>query len=216
MAKKNKKTKEYRKPAHFVAKPEPIVNPTTMRSEAKAQSNAMVLISAGLVTSILLFFYYHFWTMGQLSGLADGLPMPDQRVFGFGLEEINELRAAMNQEAVDQLAYVHRTIGVFFPLLFGFFSLLTLGQWISDRKQRWLAWSAPMLFVIVDLWSNQAIDALFTAEVDAAAVTLASALTVIRWVLLILTALIVTILGIRRFTRTFKEKYAQAKQEGGL
>lgn len=212
MAKKIRKSKEYRKPSQFEQRPAPTVNPTTERTEAKAQSNAMILVSAGLVTSILLFVYYHFWTMGQLADLANGLSMPDQRVLGFTLEEVNELRSAMDADAIGQLAYVHRTVGLFFPLLFGFFSLLTLGQWVSERKNRWLVWAAPMLFVIVDLWSNQAIDSLFAADIDASTVALASTLTVIRWALLATTALCLLVIGVRRFTRTFKQKMAEAQE----
>lgn len=212
MAKKNKKTKEYRKPAQFRTDPDPVVNPTAVRSEAKAQSNAMVLISAGLASSVLLFFYYHFWTLGQLTESSGGLAMPDQRIFGFTVEQITELRSVMSPEAIDQLAYVHRTVGMFFPLLFGFFSLLTLGQWISDRVRRWVAWSVPLLFVIVDLWGNRVIDSLFRGELDAAAVTLASTLTIGRWVLLIATAIILLVLGLRRFNRTLKQKLHEARE----
>ena len=213
MAKKIRKSKEYRKPSQYGQRPAPTVNPTTERTEAKAQSNAMILVSAGLVTSILLFVYYHFWTMGQLADLANGLPMPDQRAFGFTLGEVNDLRLAMDADATGQLAYVHRTVGLFFPLLFGFFSLLTLGQWVTKRRNRWLAWTAPMLFVIVDLWSNQAIDALFGTDIDASAVALASTLTVIRWLLLAITTLSILVIGVRRFIRTFKRKMTEAQEQ---
>lgn len=212
MAKKLKKSKEYRKPSQFRTTPAPVINPTTTRSEAKAQSNAMILISAGLATSILLFFYYHFWTLGQLTDASNGLAMPDQRVLGFNLAEINELRSVMSPEAIDQLAYAHQTVGLFFPLLFGFFSLLTLGQWVRERKRRWLAWAVPLLFVIIDLWGNRAIDVLFRGEPDAVAVTLASTLTIGRWALLITTVLLLAVIGVRRFTHTLREKLAESRE----
>ena len=212
MAKKVRKSKEYRKPSQFAQQPVAPMNPAAPRSEAKAQSNAMILISAGLVTSVLLFFYYHVWALGQLADLSGGQPMPDQYVFGFSEEQIQTLRSVMNEDAVAQLNYVHRSVGLFFPLLFGFFSLLTLGQWVRTRSRRWLAWSAPMLFVVVDLWSNQAIDALFVSDLDGAAVQLASVLTILRWALLIISALTIVVVGLRRFIRTFRQKYAEATQ----
>lgn len=212
MAKKTKKTKEYRKPSQFNQTPAADPAAPIGAPAARSQSNAMILISAGLVTSVLLFVYYHGWALGQLADLANGLPMPDQRVLGFDLGQVNELRTAMSEEAIAQLAYVHRTVGLFFPLLFGFFSLLTFGQWVTHRGRRWMAWAAPLLFVVVDLWSNRAIDALFAANVDTGAVALASTLTITRWALLVITAVSLLLIGVRRFVHTFRQKYAEATQ----
>jgi hypothetical protein len=52
---------------------------------------------------------------------------------------------------------------------------------------RWALWALPLLFVVVRLWGNTAIDGMMSAgTVDAGQVALASTLTVAGWVLLVL------------------------------
>jgi ABC-type uncharacterized transport system permease subunit len=69
-----------------------------------------------------------------------------------------------------------------------------------------------MLFAVVDLWENRAIDALFTGALDPAAVTLASMLTTTRWILLFATAAILFGVLIASFVRTFREKWELSKK----
>ena len=193
MAKKVKKSKEYRKPAQFAAQPAPqeqsafraqMAERNRQGEAGRDKSSPMLLIVAGLVVGLCLFVYYHLLTMNQMKDLSDGLAMPDQRFFGYQLDDIEALRGAMDADASGQLNYLHKTAGLLFPLFTAVFSMLLFIRWVPNRAYRWLAWLAPLGFAVADIWENFAIDALFSSAPDASAVMLASVLTTVRWTLL--------------------------------
>jgi len=168
----------------------PVVNPTTPRTPEKAQNNSNLILIAGVVASLFLFWYLHLLTMDQLTQLSVDKPMPDSLVGGFDPVYIEDLRGAMNDDARGQLNYVHKTAGILFPLIFGFTWLLLIGTNVAKKTLRWVLWALPMLFVVVRLWANVAIDALMGPDApDAGQVALASGLTVAGWVLLVLSLL---------------------------
>lgn len=211
MAKQVKKTKEYRKPGHFnnqqpASSDAAVARPTTKIDSQENKSNPMILISVGLVVCLALFTYYHLLTMFQMKGLSDALPMPDQRIFGYTVADIEALRGAMDSDAVGQLNYLHKTAGFLFPMFTAVFSMLLFIRWIPNRQTRWLAWLAPLGFAVADIWENFAIDALFNHDLSAGAVLLASILTTVRWALLIITAGLVVGLGAVRANRGLKRK----------
>ncbi|WP_159614056.1 hypothetical protein [Glutamicibacter sp. JC586] len=211
MAKKVKKTKEYRKASHFNAQEQQLrANPVAARvarnGSQENKSNPMLLISVGLVVCLALFVYYHVLTMVQMKDLSDSLSMPDQRVFGYTVADIEALRSAMNADAIGQLNYLHKTAGFLFPMFTAVFSMLLFIRWIPNRQRRWLAWLAPLGFAVIDIWENFAIDALFTGELSPGLVALASILTTIRWALLIITAGLIVGIGGVRANRALKQK----------
>lgn len=215
MAKKVKKSKEYRKPSQFVEQQGEILDQrlrgynNVQSTSHQNKSNPMLLISAGLVICVFLFIYLHVLTLNQMEDLSNNLSMPDQRIFGYTVDDIEALRAAMNEDARGQLNYVHKTAGMLFPLFMGGISMLLFIRWIPQRSTRWLAWSAPLGFAVVDIIENFAIDALFSADqVAAGAVMFASILTTIRWALLIITAGLILGLGLSRASRGLKKKMA--------
>jgi hypothetical protein len=168
----------------------PVVNPSTNRSPQKAESNGNLILIAGVVASLFLFWYLHLLTMDQLRQLSEGLPMPDSLIGGFDPASISRLDAIMNDDARGQLSYVHKTAGTLFPLIFGFTWLLLIGTSIAKKTLRWALWALPLLFVVVRLWANVAIDGLLASETqDAGQVALASGLTVAGWVFLVLSLL---------------------------
>jgi hypothetical protein len=168
----------------------PVINPTTARSPQKAQSNSNLILIAGVVVSLFLFWYLHLLTLNQLTQLSGGLAMPDSLVGGFDPGYVGQLRDAMDGDARGQLNYVHKTAGTLFPLIFGFTWLLLIGTNVARTSIRWALWVLPLLFVVARLWGNVAIDALFGPETpDAGQVALASGLTVAGWVLLVLSLL---------------------------
>lgn len=168
----------------------PVINPTTARSPQKARSNSNLIVIAGVVVSLFLFWYVHLLTLDQLRQLSGGLAMPDSLVGGFDTAYVGELHAAMNDDARGQLNYVHKTAGTLFPLIFGFTWLLLIGTNVARKSLRWALWAVPLLFVAVRLWGNVAIDAALAAGTpDAGQVALASALTVAGWVLFVLSLL---------------------------
>jgi hypothetical protein len=168
----------------------PVINPTTSRSPQKAQNNTNLILIAGVVASLFLFWYVHLLTLQQLTQLSGGLAMPDSLVGGFDAGYVGQLNAAMDNDARGQLNYVHKTAGTLFPLIFGFTWLLLIGTNVARKTLRWAVWALPLLFVVVRLWGNVAIDAALASETaDAGQVALASALTVAGWVLFILSLL---------------------------
>jgi hypothetical protein len=165
----------------------PVINPTTSRSPQKAQNNTNLILIAGVVVSLFLFWYVHLLTLQQLTQLSGGLAMPDSLVGGFDAGYVGQLNAAMDDDARGQLNYVHKTAGTLFPLIFGFTWLLLIGTNVARKTLRWALWAVPLLFVVVRLWGNVAVDAaLGSGTADAGQVALASGLTIAGWVLFVL------------------------------
>ncbi|TYC97987.1 hypothetical protein FQ377_11665 [Arthrobacter echini] len=150
------------------------------------RSNGSLVIIAAAVASVFLFWYFHLLALGQMTQLADGLAMPDMMVGGYDVGYVERLRAAMDDDARGQLSYLHKTAGTLFPLIFAFAWLLLIQLNTARRWLRWVLWSPVLLFVVADLWENIAIDTVLAqASPGAGDVLLASTLTVLRWVLLL-------------------------------
>ncbi|WP_104168734.1 hypothetical protein [Arthrobacter sp. SX1312] len=156
--------------------------PEVPRADRQRSNGSLVLIAAA-VASLFLFWYFHLLTLGQMTQLSGGLAMPDMMIGGYDAGYVERLRGSMDDDARGQLSYLHRTAGTLFPLIFAFAWLLLVQLNVGRRWLRWLLWSPVILFVVVDLWENIAIDAVL-AEASPGAVALASTLTVMRWVLL--------------------------------
>jgi hypothetical protein len=168
----------------------PVINPTTARSPQKAQSNSRLIVIAGVVASLFLFWYLHLLVLNQMTQLSGGLSMPDSLVGGFDASYVGQLQSAMDGDARGQLNYIHKTAGTLFPLIFGFTWLLLIGTNVARKSLRWALWAVPLLFVVVRLWGNATIDSVLAAETaDAGQVALASGLTVAGWVLFVLSLL---------------------------
>ncbi|QDY89144.1 hypothetical protein E7Y32_02110 [Arthrobacter sp. UKPF54-2] len=169
----------------------PVINPSTTRTPQKAQSNSNLILIAGVVASLFLFWYVHLLTLNQLTQLSGGLPMPDSLVGGFSQGFVEQLRSGMDTDARGQLNYVHKTAGTLFPLIFGFTWLLLIGTNVARKGLRWALWAVPLLFAGVRLWGNAAIDAMMSADtLDGGQVALASGLTLAGWVLLVLSLVV--------------------------
>jgi hypothetical protein len=164
-----------------------VINPTTQRSPEKAQNNGRLIVIAGVVASLFLFWYVHLLTLNQMTQLSGGMAMPDSLIGGFSTDYVHQLHGAMTDDARGQLSYIHKTAGTLFPLIFGFTWLLLIGTNVAGKALRWALWAAPLLFAVVRLWSNVAVDAALGSETpDAGQVALASTLTVAGWALFLL------------------------------
>lgn len=189
-----------------------MVNPSSQRSPEKAASNGNLILIAGFVVVLFLFWYYHLLVLNQMTDLSNGLTMPDQMIGGYSVEHVEALRQAMDADAVGQLNYVHKTAGLLFPLFLALITMLAVNINTVRGAGRWALWSVPILFAVTDLWENRAIDALFIGPLDPSAVSLASTLTTTRWILLIATAAILFGVLIASFVRTFREKWELSKK----
>ncbi|WP_258142681.1 hypothetical protein [Arthrobacter sp. MYb227] len=207
-SRKTKKSKQYNRPAPVA----PVVNDSTERTPEKAQSNGNIILVAGIGAAIMLFWYYHLLTLNQMTDLSNGLMMPDQMIGGYGVEHIEALRAGMDENAVGQLNYLHKTAGLLFPLFLSLITMLAVNLNTARGAIRWALWSVPMIFAVTDLWENRAIDALFTGVLDPAAVQLASTLTTVRWIFLFATLAILIGVLIATFVKTFRQKWDDSKQ----
>lgn len=154
-------------------------------SASSTQNNGTLVLIAAAVAALFLFWYFHLLALGQMTQLAGGLTMPDMMISGYDVGHVEQLHDAMDDDARGQLSYLHKTAGTLFPLIFAFAWLLLVQLNAGRRWLRWVLWSPVILFVVIDLWENIAIDTLLAqAAPEPAAVALASTLTVLRWVLL--------------------------------
>lgn len=154
-------------------------------------SPAMPVIAL-IGTTLFMAGYYHLLVLNQMTQLSDGLTMPDNRFFGYGAAEIAALAAVMDDAALGQLNWVHKTAGVIFPIAVAL-TLIAVAAWrLRPAGAKWAMVGLGVVFVAVDIWENIAIEAALHAAGDGAA--LASGLTVTRWVLLALITLIVVAL----------------------
>ncbi|MCO1339294.1 hypothetical protein BJH93_10375 [Kocuria polaris] len=182
MANKKKRSRP-RRPAPDASARPAVPNPTTPRTEAQARSNGSIILWAGLIASALLFWYYHVLALGQMEDLSGGLEMLDQRLLGYDAAAVEQLREAMDDDARGQLIYLHKTAGLLFPLFFALVTMLAVNLAVPRGPKRWGLWAVPLLFAVVDVLENGAIDALLAGGEDPPAVGLVSALTIARWVL---------------------------------
>lgn len=167
-----------------------VVRPGGPRDPAKAAGNANLIVIAGAVASVFLFWYFHLLTLIQMTQLSSGLAMPDSLLGGFSEQYVGQLRGAMNADALGQLQYVHKTAGTLFPLVFGLTAMILIALSTANKRLRWALWVPPLLFVVAQLWANFAIDGMLAAKTfDGGQVALASVLVVASWVLLALSLL---------------------------
>ncbi|GAA3278939.1 hypothetical protein GCM10020260_01570 [Nesterenkonia halobia] len=166
----------------------------------------MLLVGALVVTAVLLFGYLHLLVLPQMTQLSGGFAMPDARVLGYDLEDVERLQQVMNADARGQLSFVHKTAGTLFPLAVLLASWATAGL-AMRRRARWLVLAGAAIFAVVDIVDNVLIDRLLAADAPStAAVATASTLTVVGWVLLILVGLcVLTSVLTRLFRRTVVE-----------
>lgn len=157
-------------------------------------SNPWLLISALVATALFMFVYYHVMALQQMAQLSDGLAMLDQRFFGYGVEDVQQLAQAMNQDALGQLNWTHKTAGIIFPLAFGIAAASVIAMVVPGSGRRTIftgkparitLWSLIGLFVVADIAENFLIEAALQDPTGGVA-GFAATLTVLRWVLLAL------------------------------
>lgn len=161
-----------------------------MRPAQPGEGNPKLIIIAALGATLFMFWYFHLLTLTQMTQLSNGLPMPDSLIGGFSTGYVQQLRGVLNSDALGQLSYVHKTAGTIFVVVFGLTFLLVFGAWAKSRAVRWAGFAGVLLFAVVSIWGQIAIDdALGSHPFDAGLATLASVLMVLGWVLFALIVL---------------------------
>lgn len=143
-------------------------------------------------TTLFMAGYYHLLVLNQMTQLSNGLTMPDNRFFGYSAADVAALAAVMDEAALGQLNWVHKTAGVIFPIAVAL-SLIAVAAWrLRPAGAKWAMVGLGLVFVVLDVWENIAIESALHAAGDGAG--LASGLTVTRWILLALIVLITLVL----------------------
>lgn len=162
--------------------------------DVEGTSNPWLPVIALVGTALFMFVYYHLIALQQMGDLVGGLAMLDQRVTGYGFEAVKELSAAMDEPALGQLNWTHKTAGIIFPIMFGLAAAAVIGlvvparakrTWLTGRPVKIAVWSVIGVFVIVDIVENFLIEAVL-AQPDPTLAAIAAVATVSRWILLFL------------------------------
>lgn len=188
MSKRRKKTRGNPQRPQRMATPAP-----------EEQSSPRILVYALLGITLFMGLYLHAYAMPQLTYFADGLSMPGARITGYSAADILTLQTALEDDAAGQLNFLHKTAGIIFPALlflatWAVMGLLARGAW------RWLMVAAAAAFAAVDITENFLIDAVLDQQPpEDQLVTVASTLTQVSWVLLLVLALAVAGVVVRDF-----------------
>lgn len=166
------------------------------------EGNVNLILIAGAAATLFLFWYFHLLVLNQMTDLSGGLAMPDSRIFGFNVSDVQTLRAAMNADANGQLQFVHKTAGVLFPLAFALTSIVFIGVKVAKKTVRRVLWVVPTLFAVTQIAANICIDNMLgAAHLSPTLVGWTSVLVVASWLFLFASLLaVIAALFIHRAT----------------
>lgn len=173
----------------------PTLRDVDVRSDLAAagrqEGSPAIPVSALIVTTLLVGAYLHLLVLQQMTQLSGGLAMPDSMLF-YGQDHVRALSEAMDDAARGQLNWVHKTAGVIFPVAVAL-TLAAVGAWrLRPAAAKWGALGVGVLFAVVDIAENIAIEQAIAA--GGPGTGLAAALTLTRWILLALIALAVAVM----------------------
>ncbi|GAA1166796.1 hypothetical protein [Nesterenkonia sandarakina] len=164
----------------------------SQRAGAGTDSNPHLLLYALLGLMAFLFAYLHLYALPQMNYFAGGFSMPDSRLLGYSVEDIERLRNGMDADGTGQLSFLHRTAGILFPLSFLLASWAVVGLVMKRGVIRWIVLSGAVLFAAVDITENFLIDRILTMEpLDPGLVAVSSVFTVTSWALLMILGVVV-------------------------
>lgn len=161
---------------------------------SRSDGDPTMLVIALIGTTLFVGAYYHLLVLQQMTQLTGGLAMPDSMLV-YGQDHVRALAGVMDEAARGQLNWVHKTAGVIFPIAVAL-TLTAVAAWrLRPAAAKWGAFGLGVLFAVVDIAENIAIEQAIAAGGPGAG--LASALTLARWVLLALIALAVVVMLVR-------------------
>lgn len=161
---------------------------------SRSDGDPTMLVIALIGTTLFVGAYYHLLVLQQMTQLTGGLAVPDSMLV-YGQDHVRALAGVMDEAARGQLNWVHKTAGVIFPIAVAL-TLTAVAAWrLRPAAAKWGAFGLGVLFAVVDISENIAIEQAIAAGGPGAG--LAAALTLARWVLLALIALAVVVMLVR-------------------
>ena len=161
---------------------------------SRSDGDPTMLVIALIGTTLFVGAYYHLLVLQQMTQLTGGLAVPDSMLV-YGQDHVRALAGVMDEAARGQLNWVHKTAGVIFPIAVAL-TLTAVAAWrLRPAAAKWGAFGLGVLFAVVDIAENIAIEQAIAAGGPGAG--LAAALTLARWVLLALIALAVVVMLVR-------------------
>ncbi|MDX2342149.1 hypothetical protein NJC10_10890 [Micrococcus sp. M4NT] len=161
---------------------------------SRPDGDPTMLVIALIGTTLFVGAYYHLLVLQQMTQLTGGLAVPDSMLV-YGQDHVRALAGVMDEAARGQLNWVHKTAGVIFPIAVAL-TLTAVAAWrLRPAAAKWGAFGLGVLFAVVDIAENIAIEQAIAAGGPGAG--LAAALTLARWVLLALIALAVVVMLVR-------------------
>lgn len=125
--------------------------------------------------------------LASLKRALGGLPVPESQFGGYDAGYVELVRERMTDELLERYGASHYLWDLLFPLVFTATIILLISHIGAGRKASWLLMNPPVLFAAVDIAENLTLEALFNGpDVMASEVALASTLTVIKTVLLVM------------------------------
>ncbi len=180
------------------------------RAGRDTNSNPSLLVYALLGVSVFLFAYLHLYALPQMTYFAGGFAMPDTRLFGYDVAYIERLRNVMDQDALGQLNFLHKTAGVLFPVSCFFAAWAVAGLIMRRGVFRWCVVVMAGLFAVLDIVEGFVIDRILTMEpLNSGLVAASSVMTMVSWSLLVLVGAIVLGVAVMRIIRGSLENPAQ-------
>ncbi len=179
-------------------------------SDREATSNPSLLVYALLGVSVFLFTYLHLYALPQMTYFAGGFSMPDTRLFGYDVAYIERLRNVMDDDALGQLNFLHKTAGILFPVSCFFVSWAVAGLIMRRGIFRWCIVGLAGVFAVLDIVEGFIIDRILAMEpLDAGLVAVSSVITMVSWSLLVLVGAIVVGVAVMRIIRGSLENPAE-------
>ncbi|MHA7277782.1 hypothetical protein [Arthrobacter sp. HLT1-21] len=143
-----------------------------------------VSILAGVLVSVV-FAALNALQLGSLQRALDGLAMPETFMTGYQPGYVGQVQSLMTDELYEQYGAAHYLWGVLFPVVFAATLVLLIWRLTARRRIRWLLLPIPVIYLCVDIAENILIETMFAAiPVDPGTVAIASAFTVLKFVLL--------------------------------
>jgi hypothetical protein len=159
---------------------------TSNSRRTKRSAPRGLLILLGLLLSAVL-ATINGLQVASLQRALEGLALPETQFFGYPHDYIEAVRLRMTDELLERYGAVHYLWDVLCPIVFAATLVLLAQRVARGRKIRYLYMAVPVLYAVVDIAENLALESLFNADLTTPeAVGFASTLTVLKGILFVL------------------------------